>query len=180
MHEDITEDFDVGFEDGSRIVTIHNKADHLEVWSGLSKPGSKLNLWCDGLVHRIIARANDGHKRVRVECDLTPSRPTKKKQSEREGKTQEIVDYLKVKHSTTYTQLQLRIWAEMIVSGTHYSTDDPPNTSVFARAGGATLFKKEMEQPNAVTQALHDAATAIASAISPRVVSCQSTGVRRN
>ena len=74
LSEDITEgDFDVGFVDGSSIVTIQNKEDLSEVWSGLSKLGNTLSLWCDGLVQR-NARKSDGRKRVRdesSECDMT-------------------------------------------------------------------------------------------------------------
>ena len=102
---------------------------------------------------------------------MTPTKPPKRKQSEREDKVQEIVHNLKEKHSTTYTPMQLRIWAEMIASSLHSSTEDPPNTSMFA---GGTPYKKNKEQPTPVAQALMDAATAIASALSPKVASCAS------
>ena len=66
--------------------------------------------------------------------------------------------------------MQLRIWAEMIASSLHSSTEDPPNKSMFAQAGGGTLYKKNKEQPTLVAQALTNAAMAIASALSPKVV----------
>jgi hypothetical protein len=65
--------------------------------------------------------------------------------------------------------MQIRIWAEMMASGMHSSVDDHPNTSMFIRAGGGAPYKKEQKTP--VAQALTDAATAIASALSPRAVS---------
>ena len=40
--------------------------------------------------------------------------------------------------------MQLRIWAEMIVTGLYENTDSPPTTSMFVRAGGATSAKKGM------------------------------------
>ena len=49
-----------------------------------------------------------------------------------------------------------------MAAGLHSSTDDPPNTSMFARAGGKTVQKNSQSQQ--VTQLLTDAATAITSA----------------
>ena len=56
----------------------------------------------------------------------------------------------------------------MVVGELHSSLDDPANTSVFMRAGGASVTKKD---PNSTAQALTQAAsqmgTAIATALSP-------------
>lgn len=174
LSEDITtDDFDIGFVDGSSIVRLRNKEDLVEVWSGLRKTGSKMTLWCDNLIDR-STRKSDGRKRVRsddvgLESELTETRPSKRKQPEREEKVQEIANNLKVIHSSRYTPMQIRIWAEMMASGMHSSVDYHPNTSMFIRAGGGALYKKEQKTP--VAQALTDAATAIASALSPRAVS---------
>ena len=72
---------------------------------------------------------------------------------------------MKETHSSCYTPMQLRIWAEVIVSGMLSSKGDPPNTTMFVRAGGGTPYKKKVP----VAQALTDAITAIASALSPRL-----------
>ena len=91
LSEDITtDDFDIGFVDGSSIVRLRNKEDLIEVWSGLRETGSKMTLWCDGLIDR-STRKSDGRKRVRSddvgsESELTETRPSKRKQPEREEK----------------------------------------------------------------------------------------------
>ena len=72
-----------------------------------------------------------------------------------------IFEKLKKAHPT-FTRMQLRIWAEMVQSGM-YPSLEPPNTSMFHRAGGSTATKQK--EPKDQTQALTDAATAIASTL---------------
>ena len=92
---------------------------------------------------------------------------------------QEIFDEFKRVHSSKYTTMQLRIWAEMIHSGMHLSTSDPPNTSRFSRARKtAAPPSKKNDQPTAVTQALENAATTIASAFSPGMLPKASSPAR--
>ena len=57
--------------------------------------------------------------------------PTKDKRVEK------IVNKLKETHADThqFSQMQYRIWAEMINSGIYSSMEDPPSTSMFKRAG---------------------------------------------
>ena len=93
----------------------------------------------------------------------------KKKAMEKEEKVQEVLKNLKEKHLSHCTAMQLRIWAEMIAGGIYVSMDDPPNTTMFVRAGGGTPCKKKKEQDSSVAHALTEAATAITSALSPRV-----------
>ena len=56
---------------------------------------------------------------------------------------QYTVDQLKSKHGAlNFTQMQFRIWAELIIGGMG-SIDGPPvNNSMFARAGNASVQKK--------------------------------------
>ena len=65
----------------------------------------------------------------------------------------------------------------MVVGEVHSSLDDPPNTSMFMRAGGAAVTKKD---PNSMAQALTRAAsqmgTAIATALSPPPVTQSASG----
>ena len=49
----------------------------------------------------------------------------------------------------------------MIAGGLHSSTDDPPQTSMFSRAGGKAIQKKSSQVTNLITEA----ATAITSAL---------------
>ena len=60
-------------------------------------------------------------------------------------------------------------WAEMVNSGLHLSMDESPNTSMFQRAGGGITPSRKKDLSTPVTQALADAATTVASALSPRV-----------
>lgn len=151
LNEDIvTNDFDIGFVSGSSVVRIRNRKDLLDMWSELRKPGNKITLWCDGLVDRSgncrkWAQTED----VGSDSEPTISRPPKRKQTDREDKVQEIVDNLKETHSSHYTSMQLRIWAEMIASGMHSSLEAPPNTTMFVRAGGGTPHKRK-DQPSRV------------------------------
>ena len=73
--------------------------------------------------------------------------------------------------------MQLRIWSEMVVGEVHISLDDPANTSMFMRAGGASVTKKD---PNSTAQALTQAASqmgaAIATALSPLPVTQSASG----
>ena len=55
--------------------------------------------------------------------------------------------------------------------------DDPPNTTMFIRAGGGTLCKRKIEQDSSVAHTLTEAATAITSALSPRVAANLGPGV---
>ncbi len=70
------------------MVRIRNKEDLHEVWAGLRKPGSKMLLWCDGLLDKSVpTKKRDSHKRSRSDDVGSDSdgRPPKKKQQEREG-----------------------------------------------------------------------------------------------
>ena len=128
------------------MIRIRNKEDLSDVWAALRKPGNKMTLWCDGLVER---RANS-RKRVQGEDvdsdrEVTQARPGPPKRSRQTEKIKyrRTVDNLKETHSSHYTPMQLRIWAEMIVSGVHSSIEDPPNTTMFVRAGGGNLTRRK-------------------------------------
>jgi hypothetical protein len=45
------------------------------------------------------------------------------------------VDELKLKHGTTYTNIQYRVWAETLEAQNHSSTDNPPTGSFFKSQG---------------------------------------------
>ena len=48
------------------------------------------------------------------------------KHKQTESDVTEIVSQLKEKHGSKYSLPQLRLWARMVISGNHESTDDPP------------------------------------------------------
>jgi hypothetical protein len=62
-----------------------------------------------------------------------------------------MVQKLKAKHGdTAFTQMQYRIWSEMIVGGLHPSQNEHPETTMFARCGGAMNVKKKSSSNNVV------------------------------
>ena len=73
--------------------------------------------------------------------------------------------------------MQLHIWAEMLNSGMHLSTTDPPNTSMFNRAGATATAPSRKDRPVPVTQVLADEAT-ISSATAPGASSKPSSPAR--
>ena len=100
------------------------------------------------------------------DSETTSSTKKKKKQariSYEEEEVQEVVDSLKEKHGSDFTVMQYRIWGKMVVGGNHKSLDDPPNNTMFSRAGGGTPYKKN-SQHSPVTQL----ATAITAALFPK------------
>ena len=60
--------------------------------------------------------------------------------------------------------MQFHILSEMIVGGIHWSFEDPPTSSMFARAGSG---KKKGEGNTPMAEALTQAAVGISSAVSP-------------
>ena len=139
QHYIISDNFDVGYVQGTCVVRVRSKEDLVEMWTALSKPNSKITLWCDGLKD-IVPKPRANHKCKQEDNSDNKDDSSRKKQqpSRKEEEVPELVEGLKEKHGSTFTQIQYRIWGEMIAGGLHASTDDPPSTSVFTRAGGIT------------------------------------------
>lgn len=164
--------FDVGFIQGSNVVSIRSIEDLRELWSDMLQSASKTVLWCDGLQKEIVSTGQQKHGLEYDSDDENgPSKRKKAKLSkeDKEDRVQDIVDHFKVQHGSKYTPMQLRIWAEMLVSGMYSSRDNPPNTTMFTRASGHSKKPRE-ESPSAdsVTKAFTDAACAITNVLSPK------------
>ena len=175
--EIILEDFSIGYTQGSTVVGIRSRDDISEFWSCV-KSSNKTNLWCDGLKVSapLVATNKRNLKMADINSDLdsdfdseTTSSTKKKKKKKKarisyeEEEVQEVVDSLKQKHGSDFTVMQYRMWGEMVVGGNHKSLDNPPNNTMFSRAGGGTPYKKN-SQHSPVTQL----ATAITAALSPK------------
>ena len=164
LSEDITSgDFDVGYLQGSVVVRIRSADDLKELWSLLKNSQKNTILWCDGL------SANNRKRKNSDEEDSDIEQPPKKTRYQRSNvnmqQVQDTVDQLKAKHgAANFTQMQFRIWAELIVGGMGNIEGPPVNNSMFTRAGNASAQKKSTSP---VAQALTDAATAITSALKP-------------
>lgn len=176
--EIILEDFNIGYMHGSTVVGIRGRDDISEFWSSM-KSSSKTNLWCDGLkVSAPLVSSNKRNLKMAdlnsdldsdLDCETTSSTKKKKKKKKQarisyeEEEVQEVVDNLKEKHGSDFTVMQYRIWGEMVVGGNHKSLDDPPNNTMFSRAGGGTPYKKKNQH-----SPMTELATAITAALSPK------------
>ena len=86
---------------------------------------------------------------------------------------------MRERHGGNYTQMQCRIWSEMYANGMHTDLDTPPTTSMFKRAGSSTpTSKKKDDSSPKMAQALTQAASAIATALTPKSTNlASSTGI---
>jgi len=73
------------------------------------------------------------------ESDEETAKPCKKrklsKYEQKLERVDELVDELKSKHGTTYTNIKYRVWAETIDAGHHSSVDSPPRGTFFKSQG---------------------------------------------
>ena len=172
--DDIRRNFDVGYVQGSNLISVRSSHDVCEVWNSKRK-GYELTLWCDGLKEGTSCKSRK-RKHNEVESDYSSDeekhqkKRKKSKREEREEKVEESVTLLKEKHGKNFTAMQYRIWGEMIGGDLHSSLETPPNTSMFIRAGGNTPSRRKSD--NSVAQAL----TIIADQFSPSVSQSKPTG----
>ena len=114
-------------------------------------PGSEILLWCDG-------------KKTSVEEDEHRSSSRKRKQevmTKREEKEEEVEDTyaeLKERHGDKYDIPKLRLWARMVTSGLHDSTDEPPAVPIFSNV-------TPKRRRSVISDAITDAAGAIMKSI---------------
>ena len=80
--------------------------------------------------------------------------PKKTVKQEREEKVEKCVNILKKKHGTTFSQMQYRIWAEMVANEMHSDTDTPPSSSMFKRAGDGGGSSGKRSDSTGITKAL--------------------------
>ena len=101
-------EFDVGYCQGSTVVSIQSSQDLVEVWNDL-KAGKKVVLWCDGLKGE---QGGKNKKRKQNDLDSEESdkeetdyqrRPSNKKckYKLKDSKLEKIVVNLKEEHGTT-------------------------------------------------------------------------------
>lgn len=104
-------------------------------------------LWCDG-------RAKEPEK------DDSSSRKRKSSSSrqEKELEVDDIYEELREKHGDVYSGPQLRLWARMIIAGTHDDKDNPPRVPMIT----GTVAKRPKQE--SLADALAGAATVIVKA----------------
>ena len=159
--------FDIGFLQGNTVISIRNDQDITEVYNDI-KRGIKVTLWCDGLKEpgTSSTHCSSSKKRKQPQYRDTSSsesddsllgKKRAKGRTKKESKDKQIeatIKELKDRHSMAFTQMQYRIWSEMLIGGIYSSYDEAPKSSMFSRAGGA-VPKKSRES----TESSHVSAT---------------------
>lgn len=139
-----------------------------EFWLDLKK-GVNVLLWCDALRDN---KKKCGRRRTFEGSDSDDDQKVKCKKKrvttrEKDGRVQETIDNLKNKHGeSAFTMMQFRIWSEMLQSGMHASYTDPPNSSMFQRAGGKDTPKRKSE--NVAEIVAQATSQAIAATLTPK------------
>ena len=170
--EDIKPSFDVGYVQGSNLIRVRSKDDLSEMWSEIRK-AKNVCVWCDGLIESSSKKRSRKRKNSDDEDsdeDSTRTPKSKKKRVEMDEKVQEKVDTLNGKHGPKFTFMQIRIWAELLVSGLYNSLDNPPcKNSMFTRSGGGGKPNSPVVQGAAspISTSSSTMATPIASGHSP-------------
>ena len=135
--------FDVGYLQGSNVVSIRNSEDISEIWANIIKKGASITLWCDGM------KKPSNNKRPRPgddssEDEMWPAAKKRNKDEEKYEKIESMIKKLKVKHGDdTYLPMQYRIWAEMILGGMG-KMDNIPTSTMFIKAGGGVKKRSSM------------------------------------
>ena len=135
LDNDLVEHFDVGYYQGTTVVSIHSSQDLKEIWQEM-RSGTKVVLWCDGLrEHEKILGKRKHNSAFSDNSDSEDSQPRPARKAVRSPAKKDRAT-LQEKHARKFTQMQYRIWSEMYVGGYFKSLEDHPDTSMFAKAGG--------------------------------------------
>ena len=127
-HVPDTVHFSIGYYQGrqskKRWLCCH---DDLLVMYECNKEGGEISLWCDGRK----PTSADGDD----EQPATNSRKRKQASAstrhDKEDRVDNIFMDLKEQHGERYDNPKLRLWARMIASGLHESTEEPPGVPAF-------------------------------------------------
>ena len=116
-----------------------------------------------------IQKVYADHKTVQPEQVIAESRKSANdsavtKRQAREEEIDSIFRQLQESHDDAYSVPQLRLWARMVISGTHDDLETPPRVPMIV---GAPIPKRPKQQ-DSMTSAITNAATAFANAISPK------------
>ena len=103
----------------------------------------EISLWCDGRAEETLVTK----KRKRDEMIVT-------RYEDKENELDEVFKELKMKHIDKFDIPKLRLWARMITSNLHDSTDEPPNIPAF----GVSTSKRPKR--DSISQVLNGAAAA--------------------
>ena len=162
--------FDVGYYRGNKRVNILGSDDMQDVRRLLrnkdSSGVSSCTLWCMGLSAKKDA---DLGKRTRDQTDSESDtdsdsgtkrskrkkKPAKKlRHEEKLERIDKIIDELKTKHGSEYTDIQYRVWAESFDTRYHQSLDSPPQGSIF-KSQGRKSKSSTADRPRSTSDSPH-------------------------
>ena len=157
LHDELPEDpvLDVGYfetHQSSKVWIVSPK--DLEVLYEKVKNGGEICLWIQ------VCDTDES------DSDNPEPRSKKKKHSEsskrqKEDLLEEVYSKLKLKHDDMYTAPQLKLWARMIICGTHDDYNDPPHVPMI------TGMHSKKPKKDSLSDALTGAAEAVARHFSP-------------
>ena len=164
----VSEDgFDVGYMKGNTKVMIHSEDDLTEILHKLGR-GEACVFWCSGEVpeERSSAKRSLSQDSFSDSDDEDQLRFAKKKKrkrpsalEEKNARIEDFIQQLKDKHKDSFTNIQYRLWAEMLDVGTHKSIAETPNAPMF------NGVKHQKTTPaTALTSAITDMASSLAVA----------------
>ena len=122
------DNMEVGYFNHAKKRWINNRLDLVDMWKLVAK-GDKIVLWC------VENSDNERAPSKRPSEDGGENEPPSKKRiSATQQKVLETEVELKRKHGTsTYSNFQFKLWAEMYANGNHGSLDEPPAVAMFNR-----------------------------------------------
>ena len=109
--------------------------------------------WCDANEQEV---GDESIPKKRVKRDTLSS-----KRTEKEEELEDTFQTLKTKHGSNFSSPQLRLWARMIVTGSHSDTDIPPNVPMI------NGIQKQTTHRESLTDVVSSAAAAIAKVLTP-------------
>ena len=147
LSADLVEQFDVGFVQNNKVVSLRSKEDVRDLMGSVHK-GENVLLWCDGLRKETEknTRKRKTKSSVIENSDSEDENPcSKRKKQDRDDKVQCFIEELKKKHGqAAYSPMQYRIWAELLSGGIYSSTSEAPtHSTMFMRAGTGGGAEKE-------------------------------------
>ena len=152
--------FDVGYYRGNKRVNILGSDDMQDVRKLLrnrdSSGISSCTLWCMGLsakkdvdLGKHTRDQTDSDSAADTDSDSGSKRSKRKKKPVKKSRHEEkleridnIIDQLKAKHGSEYTDIQYRVWAESFDTRYHQSLDTPPQGSLFKSQGRKSKSSK--------------------------------------
>ncbi len=69
LHDDIVQDFDVGYLQGSAPISTRTSNDLMDIWDEVNE-GKKVVLWCDGLKMAVTAPKSSTSRKRKARIDL--------------------------------------------------------------------------------------------------------------